>query len=113
MAYGLGELKNRYRKRLDSPEVQGTISNPLVAKALPLADILVMELQHQREQMSGTFLETVYEQVREETFPDRPSRLGGVFLFPTVEDASVFQRRQRGRIQQTDQHLLNTRASCC
>lgn len=45
--------------------------------------------------------EVIFEQVREQSFPDRPSRIGGIFLFPALDLASRYRsevQKGAGRI---------------
>ena len=38
--------------------------------------------------------ETFVEEVRQDHFPDKPSRLHSIFLLPTLEDAKIYRRHQ-------------------
>ena len=74
--------------------------DPLVVKGLLLADIVVMAMRGENQQMAGTLLEAVYEMVRSQSFP---GILGKMNFAPTLERGPVRRcsvlRLYRGRIE--------------
>lgn len=84
---------NPAETRLRQAVMSALREDPLVMKGLLLADVLEYALEDKNNQMSGTLLEVVLEQVREQHFPDMPTRIGARFLFSSQQDSIRYQQR--------------------
>ena len=59
--------------------------------ALKRLELNLLKLHSDWDEFLPTYIrETLFEAVRAEQFPDRPQRLGGIYLWPTLEDLNRF-----------------------
>ena len=85
-------LKSRFGVSPDEQHLYAIIRSALIEGPLVLKSILLNDAINNKDPLLPMYLkESILEQVRITQFPDRPSRLGGIFLCPTLDDIGKFR----------------------
>ena len=74
-----------------------------VLKSILLYDEFLAQVNKKSSSLPFYLKESILEETRATEFPDKPSRLGGIFLCPTLDDIKRFQEKIR-----PDNHYIYT-----